>query len=73
VNSPAASERVTASSLTGWWVPGKNKDRLKSRWVLGVIGGKVCYSKGGTAHSYCKEDSFLKWAKRTQAKQESRQ
>ena len=60
----------------GWYIP-QREDRVDSskvfpRWVLGEIGGKVCYSRGGDAHHYCLARTFINWMKRTNAKLQRR-
>lgn len=54
----------------GWWIPEQRPDlrqRRLPRWILGEIGGQVCYSKGGTEHFYCRVQTFVNWMKRTNA------
>lgn len=61
----------------GWYVPApplpteERKHRF-ARWVLGEIDGKVCYSKGGTDHYFCKPSTFLNWCKRAKATRQTR-
>ena len=58
---------------TGWYIPLPNAkvSRQLPRWVLGVVNGRVCYSKGGTKHCDCSIETFQKWMRNKKAERQS--
>lgn len=50
------------------WVTRAKKTRTPSRRVIGVTGGRICYSTGGDRSRWCGSPAFRAWAKRYNAK-----
>jgi len=54
----------------GWYIPEQIPNarfRRLPRWVLGEIDGIIRYSKGGNEHFCCRVQTFINWARRTNA------
>jgi hypothetical protein len=50
------------------WVTRAKKTRTPSRRVIGVAGGRICYSTGGERSRWCGVAAFRAWAKPYKAK-----
>lgn len=50
------------------WVTRAKKTRTPSRRVIGVAGGRICYSTGGERSRWCGAPAFRAWVKRYNAK-----
>jgi hypothetical protein len=60
----------------GWWIPEEidsSPRRRLPRWVLASTDGGILYSKGDRQHFECKQETFVRWARRVNAQRVSQQ
>lgn len=50
------------------WVTRSHVTRTRSRRVIGVAGGRICYSSGGDRSRWCGRSAFRAWVTRYHAK-----